>query len=175
MAWYINDDRILTGITICQMNWSQYRRYVFVTGFSASGNIVFKSKLYYHWLHWVSDNDLSFPSCGRYWGLLHHDDVIKWKHFPRYWPFVQGIHRSPVNSPHKGQWRGALMFSLICTWTNGRANNRIYAVTGEMRTVFHGLLRLKILKKPRYCEILQMPLRLDALQLCQCRFLKTCI
>ena len=43
-----------------------------------------------------------------------HDDVIKWKHFPRYWPFVRGIHRSQVNSPHKGQWRGALMFSLIC-------------------------------------------------------------
>ena len=49
-----------------------------------------------------------------------HDDVIKWKHFPRYWPFVREIHRSPVNSPHKGQWRGALMFSLICAWINGR-------------------------------------------------------
>ena len=24
-----------------------------------------------------------------------HDDVIKWKNFPRYWPFVRGIHRSP--------------------------------------------------------------------------------
>ena len=35
-----------------------------------------------------------------------HDDVIKWNHFPRYWQFVRGIHRSP----HKGQWRGALMF-----------------------------------------------------------------
>ena len=23
-----------------------------------------------------------------------HDDVIKWKHFPRYWPFVRGIYRS---------------------------------------------------------------------------------
>ena len=29
-----------------------------------------------------------------------------------------------VNSPHKGQWRGALMFSLICVWSNGWANNR---------------------------------------------------
>ena len=29
-----------------------------------------------------------------------HDDVIKWKHFPRYWPFVRGIHRSPMNSLH---------------------------------------------------------------------------
>ena len=53
-----------------------------------------------------------------------HDDVIKWKHFPRYWPFVRGIHRSPVNSPHKGQGRGALMLSLIGTWINGWVNNR---------------------------------------------------
>ena len=44
---------------------------------------------------------------------LKHNDVIKWKHFLRYWPFVRGIHQSPVNSPHKGQWRGAFMFSLI--------------------------------------------------------------
>ena len=44
---------------------------------------------------------------------LGHDDVIKWKLFPRYWPFVRGIRRSLVNSPHKGQWRGAVIFSLI--------------------------------------------------------------
>ena len=53
----------------------------------------------------------------------HHDDVIKWKNFPRYWPFVRGIHRSPVNSPHKGQWRGALMFTLIYARINGWVNN----------------------------------------------------
>ena len=56
--------------------------------------------------------------------IFHHDDVIKWKHFPRYWPFVRGIHRSPVNYPHKGQWRGALTFSLVCTRINGWINNR---------------------------------------------------
>ena len=64
----------------------------------------------------------------KYNGL--HDDVIKWKYFPRYWPFVRGIHRSPVNSPHKGQWRGALIFSLICVWINGWVNNR---ETGDLR------------------------------------------
>ena len=53
-----------------------------------------------------------------------HDDVTKWKHFPHYWPFVRGIHRSPVNSLHKGQWRGALMFSLICVWINSWENSR---------------------------------------------------
>ena len=55
--------------------------------------------------------------------LKRHDDVIKWKQFPRYWPFVQGIHRSPVNSPHKCQWRGTLMFSWICAWINGWVNS----------------------------------------------------
>ena len=35
------------------------------------------------------------------WLICWHDDVIKWKPFPRYWPFVRGIHRSPVNSRTK--------------------------------------------------------------------------
>ena len=54
---------------------------------------------------------------------LEHDDIIKWNHFPRYWPFVRGIHRYPVNSLHKGQWLRALMFSWICAWINGWVNN----------------------------------------------------
>ena len=62
--------------------------------------------------------------------MLVHDDVIKWKHFPRYWQFVRGIHRFPVNSPHKGQWRGASTFSLICVGINGWVNNR---KTGDLR------------------------------------------
>ena len=71
----------------------------------------------------------SLQRCVRYHVILYrvitapHDDVIKWKHFPRYWPFVRRIHRSPVNSSHKGQWRGALMFSLICFWINDWVNN----------------------------------------------------
>ena len=52
-----------------------------------------------------------------------HNDVIKWKNFPRYWPFVRESNRSPVNSPHISQWRRALMLSLICTWINGWVNN----------------------------------------------------
>ena len=41
----------------------------------------------------------------------------------RYWPFAQGINRSPVNSPYKDQWHGALMFPLIRAWNNSWANN----------------------------------------------------
>ena len=40
-----------------------------------------------------------------------------WRHqmetFSALLAFVRGIHRSPVNSPHKSQWRGGLMFPLI--------------------------------------------------------------
>ena len=64
--------------------------------------------------------------------VLYHDDVIKWKHFPRYWPFVRGIHRSPVNSPHKGQWRGAYMISLICARINAWVNN---CGAGDLRRI----------------------------------------
>ena len=59
-----------------------------------------------------------------------YNDVIKWNLFPRDWPFVREIHVSPVNSPHKGQWHEALVFSLICTWINVWVNNR---QTGEQR------------------------------------------
>ena len=44
--------------------------------------------------------------------------------------FVRGIHRWPVDSPHKGEWRAALIFTLIFAWTNGWTNNRD---TGDLR------------------------------------------
>ena len=85
-------------------------------------------------LHVVTSKEMekeNFRKLSSYWAVVIsdycvvrlHDDVIKWKHFPRHWPFVWGIHRSPVNSPHKGQWRGALMFSLICVSIKGWVNN----------------------------------------------------
>ena len=64
-------------------------------------------------------------------GTHCHGDVIKWKYFPRYWPFVRGIHRSTVNSPHEGKWRSALMFFFfIWAWINGGINN---SEAGDLR------------------------------------------
>ena len=74
-----------------------------------------------------------------------HDDVIKWKHFSRYWPFVRGIHRSPVNSPHKDQWRGALIFSLICVWINGLVNNRKAGDLRRSRAHYDVIVMLSVL------------------------------
>ena len=77
-----------------------------------------------------------------------HDDVIKWKHYPRYWPFVRGIHRSPVNSQHKGQRRGALMFSFICVWINGWVNNR-EADNLRYYRAHYGVTVMSFISKPR--------------------------
>ena len=71
---------------------------------------------------------------------------ITWKHFPHYWPFVRGIDRSPVNSPHQGQWRGALMFSLICAWINSWVNNR-YAVDLRRHSAHYDVTVMIILEK----------------------------
>ena len=65
-----------------------------------AGDVLVRTLLFHQRpYHWWCRKDRS----------LQHD-VIKWWHFPRYWPFVWGTHRWPVNSPHKGQWRGPLMF-----------------------------------------------------------------
>ena len=58
---------------------------------------------------WTTLVDASSTTC-----RVIHDDVIKWKTFSALLTLCAGIHRWPVNSPHKGQWRGALMLSLIC-------------------------------------------------------------
>ena len=81
---------------------------------------------------WCFDSSL-IPLCHSPSALKHaeadgpmstNDDVIKRKHLPRYWPFIRGCTVYPVDSLHKMQWRGALMFSLICAWINGLANTR---------------------------------------------------
>ena len=79
--------------------------------------------------------------------LSEHDDVIKWKHFPRYWPLIcdAGIHhqaqmgwkatQSPSEHDDVIKWKHfprycpwfvtrSLMFSLISAWTKGWVNNR---------------------------------------------------
>ena len=50
-----------------------------------------------------------------------HDDIIKWKHFPRHWPFLRGFLRSTVDSPHK-----VLMLYIddIYPWNKMRIHHR---------------------------------------------------
>ena len=65
------------------------------------------------------------PEFGEYslWMTFFDDVISQMQTFPRYWPFAREIHRSSVNSPHKGQWRGTLMFSLTCARINAWVNN----------------------------------------------------
>ena len=93
--------------------------------------------------------------------------VTPWRHqmetFSVLLAICTGIHRSPVNSPHKGQWRGTLMFSLICVWINGWVNNRDdgdlrrYGVRYDV-TVMLKMRCIKINGVPRHplCMVLQL-------------------
>ena len=110
------------------------------------------------------------------WGLLQyditirnssHDDVIKWKHFPRYWPFVRGIHRPPTITMHNCgvtiivallSWRGALVFSLISASINDSVNER---EAGDLRRHHAHYDVTKMLKStpgtsrlPRTCSLI---------------------
>ena len=70
-----------------------------------------------------------------------HDDVSKWKRFPRHWPLCEVKPSVTGGFLQKGQWHGALTFSLVCASTNGWANNRD---AGQLRR--HGV----------HCDIIVM-------------------
>ena len=57
-----------------------------------------------------------------------------WRHqmetFSALLVICEGNSPSPVNSPHKGQWRGALMFTLICARIKAWVN---YREAGDLR------------------------------------------
>ena len=56
------------------------------TRMSWHGNVFFLFSFFLH--YWLFMRGETTDNCWL------HDDVIKWKHFPRYWPFVREIHRS---------------------------------------------------------------------------------
>ena len=117
--WFVSWPGNWNLITTFESRWGQIK---FPSNFDCDGKAVREMgpswvSLFQKGLWWVySQNLLKIHNT--------HDDVIKWSHFPRCRPFMRGIHWSPVNSPHKGQWRGALIFSLISAWINGWVNNR---------------------------------------------------
>ena len=69
-------------------------------------------------------------SCCMWPVMVQHDDVIKWKHFLRYWPFVQGIHRSWWIPRTKASDAELWFFFFIYAWIIDWVNNR---ETGDLR------------------------------------------
>ena len=75
------------------------------------------------------DNQVCWRENNKYVVVLEWNQVCSWwRHqmeaFSALLALCAGNSPVPVNSPHKGQWRGALMFSLICVWINDWVNNR---------------------------------------------------
>ena len=78
-----------------------------------------------------------------------HDDVIKYKLFRVTGPLCGEFHRPPVNSPYKGQWRGALMFSLICALLNGWVNNDEAGDLRRHRAHYDVIVMTMYLERPK--------------------------
>ena len=80
-----------------------------------------------------------------------------WRHqmetFSALLAICAGNSLAPVNFPHKGQWRGALMFALICVWINAWVNNR---KAGDLRRycAHYDVIVMGYLSMPRlqFCE-----------------------
>ena len=87
--------------------WKPFQRISFCGGFVECYSISSYCDFLYHW----------YESKWPWW--RHQMET-----FSALLAICAGNSPVPVNSPHKGQWRGALMFTLICTRINGWVNNR---------------------------------------------------
>ena len=78
--------------------------------------------------------------------LMPHGEKSWWRHqmetFSALLALCAGNSLVPVNYPHKGQWRGALMFSLICAWINRWVNNGEAGDFRRYRTHYDVIVKL---------------------------------
>ena len=85
-----------------------------------------------------SNANVCVVAVAHFGSLIHKNCIVQprainlcrtwWRHqmetFSALLALCMGNSQVPVNSPHKGQWFGALVFSLICAWINDWVNNR---------------------------------------------------
>ena len=113
------------------VNWAPSQRKVFWTFFQHALRYQFET--WYIHLVGSATHQLRVSSQPGHPDLLKSQEWVNviflpwWLHqmktFSALLPFCAENSPVPVNSPHKGQWRGALIFSLIWTWINSWVNN----------------------------------------------------
>ena len=81
---------------------------------------------------------------------------LRWKHFSCYWPLVRGIHRSPVDFPRKAS---DAQFYLVCTGTNGWANNQDACGLGRHRSHYEVIVTEYPLRAQNQRQVLSMHFR----------------
>ena len=126
ISWHIFGSTLAQAMACCLVAPSHFLNQccLIIGEVFSDGNFTGNTWDIYPWCEFdFIDSNLQPYLPGAWKIVCTHEDIIKWKCFLCYWPFVWGIHPSPVNSPHKDQWCRALMFSLICTCINGWVNN----------------------------------------------------
>ena len=127
---------------------------------------MFQDSVYIH-----GDNDTAIPSNSCIfkiqnwifrrliiWKRIRHENFMTlpwWRHqmetFSALLALCAGNSPVPANSPHKGQWRGALMFSLISARINDWVNNR---EAGDLRR-HRGHYDVSVMCKLSHCNSLE--------------------
>ena len=126
-------------------------------------------------IYWIMNDAVNNIWTLAYWEpaifvSLLHGLTLSWKHTFTIWPFYHtpwwrhqmetfsallaicaGNSPVPVNSPHKGQWRGVFMFSLICARINGCVNNCEAGDLRLHRVHFDVIIMLLASSITRYC------------------------
>ena len=101
---------------------------------SIESDVIFNKQLYGEMIDSWGRRKRWIIQCWPYSAMKEIGTFTWWRHqietFSALLAFLPGIHRSPVNSPHKSQWCGDLMFSLICAWIKGWVN---YREAGDLR------------------------------------------
>ena len=136
--WRVMASKIISNSTLCATIYSglQQRNQSYITGLlwwgsTGTGGSPHKGLKCEKCLHAMTQPHGLPVLFTKPWDVLPPNLVKSgtwWRHqmetFSALLALCAGNSPVPVNSTHKGQWRGVLMFSLICAWINGWVNNR---------------------------------------------------
>ena len=113
--WSLGMDKYWVGLCDCQSMLGLKLNHVSKRGLMSAmmllvcyppNSILLSELRCWYWSSIYQFKMMHFKLC------LSSCDIIKWKHFPRYWPFVRGTHRWPVKSPHKVTRSFGVFFDL---------------------------------------------------------------
>ena len=97
----------------CFASVEGHRGYSSIINQSAIVVVAYTANSYAQWRHIRSTMASQITSLTIVYATVQIKENIK---APRL-AFVRGIHRWPVNSPHKGQWRGKCLHLVTSSWT----------------------------------------------------------
>ena len=118
-----------------------------------------------YWVH------IGLNNVDRLSPLIHrppcsYGDVMTWKHFPRHWSFMSGIHGSPVDTPHRRASNTELWFLVVILLNITRIACKPRRMIPMWR-ISNAEVNYVVYKPSRVVELHFLTNRIDAEMLCK--------